>query len=194
MWGDAPSSPGDTAGTVSFQDPRLPALGLRVLAEARFASDVASATNGLEATPDDYHAHRIALGVPEGGKDYAFGDAFPHEADLDQLARRILHQGLLRRPGGGEPHAEPRERSQARRAGDGRGAADARRRDRGGRGGDRQHRLGRGTQALALVRLDRAAEAMAKGDTLTAGGVAITLRKPDWATFDLAPARRAGAP
>ena len=50
-----------------------------------------------------------------------------------------------------------------------------------------------GTQALALVRLDRAAEAMAKGETLTAGGVAIALRKPDWATFDLAPAVAAGA-
>ena len=32
-----------------------------------------------------YHAHRIALGVPEGGKDYAFGDTFPHEANLDLL-------------------------------------------------------------------------------------------------------------
>ena len=34
---------------------------------------------------------------------------------------------------------------------------------------------------------------MAKGETLTAGGVAIALRKPDWATFDLAPAVTAGA-
>ena len=28
---------------------------------------------------------RISLGVPEGGRDYAFGDAFPHEALFDQL-------------------------------------------------------------------------------------------------------------
>ncbi len=34
---------------------------------------------------EDYHAHRIALGVPEGGKDYAFADTFPHEALFDQL-------------------------------------------------------------------------------------------------------------
>ena len=33
----------------------------------------------------DYHAMRIRLGVPEGGRDYAFGDAFPHEALFDQL-------------------------------------------------------------------------------------------------------------
>ena len=102
---------------VSFPDPRLPALGWRVLADARLVSGIASALSGVEASPEDYHAHRIALGVPEGGKDYAFGDTFPHEADLDQLARRLLHQGLLRRPGGGEPHAEPRQRAQARGAG-----------------------------------------------------------------------------
>ena len=44
------------------------------------------------ATQDDYHAHRIALGVPEGGKDYAFGDTFPHEALFDQLERRLLRR------------------------------------------------------------------------------------------------------
>ncbi len=187
VWGDAPSSPGDTAGTVSFQDPRLPALGLRVLAEARFASDVASANNGLEATPDDYHAHRIALGVPEGGKDYAFGDAFPHEADLDQLAgvsfakgcfvgqevvSRMQNRSTVRKrivPVTGEASLTPGSEIEA-------GAAVI------GSIGSVS-----GTQGLALVRLDRAAEAMAKGDKLTAGGVAITLRKPDWARFDLVP-------
>ena len=29
--------------------------------------------------------HRVRLGVPEGGKDYAFGDAYPHEANFDLL-------------------------------------------------------------------------------------------------------------
>ncbi len=33
----------------------------------------------------DYDAHRIALGVPRGGLDFIYGDAFPHEADIDQL-------------------------------------------------------------------------------------------------------------
>ena len=37
------------------------------------------------ASEADYHALRIGLGVPEGGRDYAFGDAFPHEALFDQL-------------------------------------------------------------------------------------------------------------
>ena len=33
----------------------------------------------------EYDAHRIALGMPAGGRDFAFGDAFPHEALMDQF-------------------------------------------------------------------------------------------------------------
>ncbi len=67
---------------ISFADPRLAELGTRILLPVPIK---AKANGGASAGPDAYHAHRIALGVPEGGKDYAFGDAFPHEADLDQL-------------------------------------------------------------------------------------------------------------
>jgi folate-binding Fe-S cluster repair protein YgfZ len=51
-----------------------------------------------------------------------------------------------------------------------------------------------GRSALALLRLDRAAEAKAKGQTLAADGVAVTLSKPDWAMFDMGPAAPAEAP
>ena len=34
---------------------------------------------------DAYEAHRIALGVPRGGLDFMYGDAFPHEANMDRL-------------------------------------------------------------------------------------------------------------
>jgi tRNA-modifying protein YgfZ len=194
VWGDNPASHGDTAGTISFADPRLPALGLRALAEARFASDIAAATNGIEATPEDYHAHRIALGVPEGGKDYAFGDAFPHEADLDQLAgvsftkgcfvgqevvSRMQNRSTVRKrivPVTGEAPLMPGAEINAGAATIGKVGSAA------------------GTEALALIRLDRAAEAAAKGEKLVAGGVKITLRKPDWARFELAPAIAAEAP
>jgi hypothetical protein len=50
------------------------------------------------------------------------------------------------------------------------------------------------SSALALVRLDRAAEAVAKGQRLLAGDVEIVLRKPSWATFDPAAAPSAGGP
>ena len=50
-----------------------------------------------------------------------------------------------------------------------------------------------GRQALALIRLDRAAEATSKGEPLLADGVAIRLSKPDWAKFELSPAAGAEA-
>jgi tRNA-modifying protein YgfZ len=40
-----------------------------------------------------------------------------------------------------------------------------------------------GNRGLAMLRLDRVAEAKAAGTPLTAGGVTITPRKPDWAKF-----------
>ena len=112
LWGRDAASLGETKATVSFADPRLKGLGLRILAEAAFGVDIAAATNGSLCAMDDYHAHRIALGVPEGGRDYAFGDVFPHEANMDQLngvsftkgcyvgqeiVARMEHRGTARR-------------------------------------------------------------------------------------------------
>ena len=74
---DAPR-PADEAGLVA-EDPRLPALGWRAIVAAEDAAEFA------EEPADAYHARRIALGVPEGGRDFLFGDAFPHEALMDQL-------------------------------------------------------------------------------------------------------------
>ena len=59
-----------------------------------------------------YEAHRIALGVPRGGLDFVYGDAFPHETDMDQLGRRRFRQGLLCRPGGGVAHGASRHGAQ----------------------------------------------------------------------------------
>jgi tRNA-modifying protein YgfZ len=171
---------------ISFADPRLAELGTRMLlpVTTRVAASAAAA---------DYHAHRIALGVPEGGKDYAFGEAFPHEADLDQLngvsfskgcfvgqevVSRMQNRASIRKrvvPVVGEAPLTLGAEVMAGAAVIGSVGSVA------------------GAQALALVRLDRAAEAAAKGEILSAGGVTIALRKPEWATFDLAPAATAGA-
>jgi folate-binding protein YgfZ len=191
-WGPALRNVGDAAGTIAFEDPRLPALGVRILVEASVASGVASAVGGLDASPEDYHAHRIAQGVPEGGKDYAFGDAFPHEADLDQLNGVSFTKGCFV---GQEVVSRMQNRASIRkRVVPVAGAAPLTHGAEVQAGATVIGVIGSvaGTQALALVRLDRAAEAMAKGEPLTAGGVAITLRKPDWATFEIAPAVAAG--
>jgi hypothetical protein len=50
-----------------------------------------------------------------------------------------------------------------------------------------------GSRALALVRLDRAAEALAADIAITADGVPVRLVKPAWANFALAPPPRTEA-
>ena len=181
LWGGAPVCHGPTARSVGpFHDPRLAALGARILAEARFAADVADSTNGSEDAPEAYHAHRIALGVPEGGKDYPFGDTFPHEANLDllngvsfakgcfvgqEVVSRVQHRGSARKRiviVEGDGPLQPGSEIMAGPAAIGTTGSTA------------------GRQALALLRLDRALEAIDKGEQLSAGGSRVTMRVPDY--------------
>jgi folate-binding protein YgfZ len=193
LWGGAPEASAGAAGSLVFADPRLPALGLRGLAQAPLAPDFAAVSEALEVPAHDYHAHRIALGVPEGGKDYAFGDAFPHDADLDQFHSVSFAKGCFV---GQEVVSRMQNRSHVRKrivaiVGDApllAGAAITAGTAVIGTVGSVA-----GSDALALVRLDRAVEAAAKGTPLMAGGVAIALRKPDWANFELASAATTGA-
>jgi len=196
LWGGEPEALAGAAGTLVFPDPRLPALGLRGLApvplEAPLAPDLVAASRALEVPAQDYHAHRIALGVPEGGKDYTFGDAFPHDADLDQLHGVSFAKGCFV---GQEVVSRMQNRAQVRKrivaiVGDAPLLAGA----EITAGAAVIGTVGSvaGKDALALVRLDRAAEAAAKGTPLMAGGVAIALHKPDWANFELAPAVATG--
>ena len=64
-----------------YRDPRHPALGYRaVVARPAVPVEAAGAQAGRA-----YAAHRIACAVPAGGVDFIFGDAFPHDANLDRL-------------------------------------------------------------------------------------------------------------
>ena len=172
-------------------DPRLPELGMRTLwgpgVAARLTEEAAREAN---ATAADYHAHRVALGVPEGGKDYAFGDTFPHEANLDllngvsfskgcfvgqEVVSRMQHRGTARKriviveadtplQAGSEIMAGP--------ATIGTIGSVA------------------GTRALALVRLDRVEEMQRKGEQITAAGAVLAVRLPAY----MKPAVPADAP
>lgn len=64
----------------AFRDPRHNGLGYRVIAtvEDLRAFDEAG---GVAA----YEVHRIACGVPRGGVDFAYGDTFVHDANMDLL-------------------------------------------------------------------------------------------------------------
>lgn len=178
-WGGGP--PKLPSGAQVFADPRLEAMGFRLLlpADAKLA-DLGCAL----ATESDYHAHRIALCVPEGGRDYVFGDTFPHEALFDQLNGVDFEKGCFV---GQEVVSRMQHRGTARKRivgveGEGKlpapGAEIL--------AGDTPiGTLGsvEGKSGLALVRLDRAEDAKAQGVALRAGAVAVSLRIPPFARF-----------
>jgi tRNA-modifying protein YgfZ len=174
-WGTQPS----LSGAIVYADPRLPELGFRMIL-TKGGADLGC----VQASEEDYHARRIRLGVPEGGRDYVFGDTFPHEALLDQLngidfkkgcfigqevVSRMEHRGTARKRivpvDGDDPLPGPGT------------SVDAGAMSIGSLGSVS------GDSGLALLRLDRAEEALARGDTLSAGGVKVTLRRPAFARF-----------
>jgi tRNA-modifying protein YgfZ len=170
-------------GLLAYADPRLAALGLRAFI-AKNDSPGKLEAEGLEVKPEaDFHAHRIALGIPEGGRDFAFEDAFPHEADMDQLGGVDFRKGCYI---GQEVVSRTQHRSTARTRivpviVD--GAAEAGSEITAG-----EKTIGTlgsvsGTRGIALLRLDRAEDALNAGEKLTAGSSVLTIEKPDWAKF-----------
>jgi folate-binding protein YgfZ len=166
-------------------DTRHVDLGARLYAaEAAFSADAAEA---------DYHRHRIGLAVPEGGRDYAYGDAFPHEALMDQLGGVDFKKGCYV---GQEVVSRMQHRGTARTRilaarYTGEAPPPGTEITAGGKG------LGTtgsaaGAQGLALVRLDRLADALAADATALAGDRPVTFEKPAYATFVMPEA--AGAP
>ena len=94
-WGGTPSAHDEW---IVYADPRVPEMGSRVLAPVPpgFDATPGNATADAEwLAADAYHAHRIALGVPEAGKDFAIGETFPHEADLDLLHGVSFEKGCF---------------------------------------------------------------------------------------------------
>jgi folate-binding protein YgfZ len=175
---------GDTEYGLCFRDPRLAALGLRVMLPPHLAKETAADLGATLVDAGEYEAHRIALGVPRGGMDFTYSDAFPHEADMDQLGGVDFQKGCYV---GQEIVSRMEHRGTARTrivAADYHGAAPM-------TGvpvvaGDKEIGMfgsAAGGKGLALLRLDRAGDALAAGHSLVAGGIPIALRKPDWARF-----------
>jgi len=168
-----------------YADPRLPDMGFRELVTMRTDWALGGEDANI-ATQDDYHAHRIALGVPEGGKDYVFGDTFPHEALFDQLHGVSFEKGCYV---GQEVVSRMANRGTARRRVVpvvGETALPASGADIVA-GGVTIGRLGSTakTRGLALLRLDRAAEMSGRGANLNAGDVPVRIELPSWAHFGL---------
>ena len=163
------------------RDPRAPALGRRDIV----ARETAPAPD--PAARAAYEQKRIALGSPKGGVDFAYGDAFPHDANMDlvngvdfakgcyvgqEVVSRMQHRGGVRKrilrvridgpaPAPGAPVL------------------------------DGQLPVGTlgasaGGEALALLRLDRVEDARQAGRPLSVGGVAVTVLELPLADGDFA--------
>jgi hypothetical protein len=76
-----------TPGADRYPDPRAQEFGFREILPRARAELVG------EGELAAYEALRISLGAPKGGVDFAYGDAFPHEANFDSLAGVDFHKG-----------------------------------------------------------------------------------------------------
>jgi folate-binding protein YgfZ len=159
--------------------------------EAGAARDARFAKAGLDLSrrpgaggghdPALFDAVRIEAGLPESGRDYALSDAFPHDVMLDlagglsfrkgcyvgqEVVSRMQHRGTARRRPvivRGET-ALPTTGTELLA------------------GGKPIGTLGTvaGTVGLAIVRIDRAGEAIAGGTPITAGGEPVSVELPAW--------------
>ena len=177
--------PSEESGLVSV-DPRLPGLGWRAIVAGEEAAEFAT------DPPELYHARRIGLGVPEGGRDFLFGDAFPHEAMMDQLHGVDFDKGCYV---GQEVVSRMEHRGTARTrivpaTYEGGFAADLGVEVLAGEKLLGKTGTGANGRGLVMIRLDRAADALAAGQAIRAGGIPITIEKPDYATFPFPVCRR----
>jgi folate-binding protein YgfZ len=163
-----------TKPDLAFADPRSAKLGWRIIASEELAPKVADLMGADLVDSAEYEAHRIASGIPRGGLDFMYGDAFPHETNMDRLqgldfekgcyvgqevVSRMQHRGTARtrtiRVIIEGPSPEPGTTILAGDKAVGTMGSTA------------------GSNGLALVRTDRVADALEAGVPLTSGGLAI---------------------
>jgi tRNA-modifying protein YgfZ len=165
-WGDEPAPSG------VIKDPRHPDLGWRLI------SDQATSTYERDRL-EEYHAHRICLGVPEGGKDFTFGEVFPHDVMMDvlngvdftkgcyvgqEVVSRVQHRGTARtRMVIVDYKQEPTPRQGSEILAEGRVLG----------------LTGRpiGQKGLAMLRIDKLKKALEQGQPLTAQGRVLKVRE-----------------
>lgn len=165
-----------------IRDPRSEALGWRLYGPA----DGWQPDGGHE----DLKARFVAEAIPLAGVDFEFGDAFPHDVNLDclggldfakgcyvgqEVVSRMQHRGIARKRllhvEGAEAlpaAASPAEVSITT-------------------GGKTVGTLGQvsGNKGLALVRLDRIADALEEGQVIEVMGIGLKFSVPSYANFSI---------
>lgn len=175
-WDGQPAAQPDLA----FVDPRNDGLGYRILIPENLKQKLSDLIGAQLVDAAEYEAHRIALGVPRGGLDFMYSDAFPHETNMDRLAGVDFDKGCYV---GQEVVSRMQHRGTARTRSV-KVLLDGASPEPGATilAGDKPvGTIGStaGGKGVALVRIDRVAEALDAGQPLSAGGLPLTLAEPD---------------
>lgn len=182
VWGDDVLA--DKTGLLAYySDPRYMPLGSRLIFPTSEADTLPTRLGVQLVDNTAYVAHRIALMVPEGGVDYVYGESFAHEAAYDELNGVDFEKGCYV---GQEVVARMHHRGTAKTRIVGFEAVGSVRSGAEIIAGELPvGTIGStdGPRGIAMVRLDRAEEAMQSGIGLTADGVAVALRQPPWAKY-----------
>jgi folate-binding protein YgfZ len=169
---DVGVSPERPTEMTAYADPRTPLIGWRLIAE-----------KGKLPTGTGYDAARIALGLADSDGDIGSGELFPHEANFDQMGAVSFSKGCYI---GQEVVSRMEHRATARSrilpvtfdgAAPPRGAAI--------KSADKvigSVLSSAGNAALALLRLDRMAEAT---EPLLTDAVRVRVHKPAWIKYDV---------
>ncbi|CVI55777.1 folate-binding protein YgfZ [Agrobacterium leguminum] len=162
----------ETAPTAGIRDGRFGKAGIDL-----YRIPGASASGDIAA----YDALRIEHGIAESGRDYALQDAFPHDVLMD------VNDGVSFRKGcfvGQEVVSRMKHRGTARRrvvtvSAEGALAASGTEITADGKPVGTLGTVS-GNRALAIVRIDRIADALASGTPLLAETVPVTVALPAW--------------
>jgi tRNA-modifying protein YgfZ len=165
---------------LAFADPRSATLGWRILVPEELAQKVSDLIGAELVDSAAYDAHRIASGVPRGGLDFMYGDAFPHETNMDRLHGVDFDKGCYV---GQEVVSRMQHRGTARTRTirvvlDGASPAPGEAILAGDKAVGTMGSTA-GVNGLALLRIDRVADALGAGVALTSGGLALHLAEPD---------------
>jgi folate-binding protein YgfZ len=192
--GAGPGAAWPFAEGLAFADPRLTELGYRLIAPRPALGPVLSELGVPLRDEAAWDRHRLALGVPEGGRDIEPDKSFLLECNFDELngvdfrkgcyvgqelTARTKHRGTIRKRlvpvnvSGPLPVSGTPVNAGAVTLG--------------------EIRSGREGRALALIRLDRYAAAKAAGQVLKAGEAEVTPDPPSWLAAAFAAASTVGA-
>ena len=155
---------------LTYADPRF--------TEGRTRALVTTAPSDAQSV-SDYHADRIAHGVPEQGSDFGAAEVFPADINMDHFGGVDLKKGCFV---GQEVVSRMHRRGKVRKR---TLCLHSDTPDIPSGSLQAPHEIGQitstsGGLALARVRIDRLKQALDKGEALNVDETPVTIAKPDW--------------